>query len=137
MFRELVAAGAATLALATVELAQPKGYGRVVRNAQRLVTGIVEEKDASYAQRVIREVNTGLMSAPTAQLRTWLAAVNNDNAGGEFYLTDIVAMAVAAGLEVATVAADASEVEGANDRAQPARLERALQQRPVDRKGDG
>src|SRR3546814_15074989 len=71
------------------------------------------------------------MSAPTAQLRTWLAAVNNDNAGGEFYLTDIVAMAVAAGLEVATVAADASEVEGANDRAQLARLERALQQRQV------
>src|SRR3546814_19271396 len=118
MFRELVAAGAATLALATVELAQPKGYGRVVRNAQRLVTGIVEEKDASYAQRVIREVNTGLMSAPTAQLRPWLAAVNNDNAGGEVYLNDIVAMAVAAGLHVAMRSPDATQIEEGNQEAQ-------------------
>lgn len=129
MLRELVAAGTATLALATVELEQPKGYGRIVRDAQRRVTGIVEEKDASAAQRAIREANTGLMSAPAERLRAWLAAVNNNNASGEFYLTDIVAMAVAAELEVATVAAEASEVEGANDRTQLARLERALQHR--------
>lgn len=131
MLRELVAAGSATLALATVELEQPRGYGRIVRNAQRHVTGIVEEKDASDAQRAIREINTGLMSAPAARLRAWLAAVGNDNASGEFYLTDVVAMAAAAGLEVATVTATPSEVEGANDRAQLARLERSLQQRQI------
>lgn len=128
MLRELVAAGAAALALATVELEQPKGYGRIVRNAQQRVTGIVEEKDASDAQRAIGEVNTGLMSAPAVRLRAWLSEVNNDNASGEFYLTDVVAMAVADGLEVATVTATASEVEGANDRVQLARLERTLQQ---------
>jgi bifunctional UDP-N-acetylglucosamine pyrophosphorylase/glucosamine-1-phosphate N-acetyltransferase len=130
--RELVAAGGKTLALATVELEQPQGYGRIVRNRQRDVTGIVEEKDATARQRTIREINTGLMSAPAKRLRGWLANVRNDNANGEFYLTDIVAMAAKAGLKIATVDADPREVEGANDRAQLARLERMLQQRQAE-----
>ncbi|NKF20762.1 bifunctional UDP-N-acetylglucosamine diphosphorylase/glucosamine-1-phosphate N-acetyltransferase GlmU [Solimonas sp. C16B3] len=130
--RALVQAGRKTLALATVELDGPQGYGRIVRNRQKRVTGIVEQKDATPRQRAIREVNTGLMSAPAKRLRGWLAKVGNDNAAGEFYLTDIVAMAVKAKLEVATVTADANEVEGANDRLQLARLERLLQQRQVD-----
>lgn len=129
MLRELVAAGAQTLAIATVELAVPRGYGRIVRNRQRLVRGIVEEKDATARQRTITEVNTGLMCAPAKRLRGWLARVRDHNASGEFYLTDIVAMAAKAGLEVATIAAEPSEVEGANDRVQLARLERLLQGR--------
>ncbi|NGY05630.1 UDP-N-acetylglucosamine diphosphorylase/glucosamine-1-phosphate N-acetyltransferase [Solimonas terrae] len=132
MLRELLSAGTQTLALATVELEQPRGYGRIVRNRQALVTGIVEEKDASVRQRAIREVNTGLMSGPAKRLRGWLAKVKNDNANGEFYLTDIVAMAAKAGLKIATVNADAREVEGANDRAQLAGLERRLQLRQTD-----
>lgn len=128
MLRDLVAAGRA-LALATVELDAPRGYGRIVRDRRRRVTGIVEEKDATAKQRAIREVNTGLMSAPAERLRGWLTKVKNKNASGEFYLTDVVAMAAKAGLAIATVAADPAEVEGANDRAQLARLERLLQAR--------
>ncbi|MGH8446508.1 MAG: bifunctional UDP-N-acetylglucosamine diphosphorylase/glucosamine-1-phosphate N-acetyltransferase GlmU [Solimonas sp.] len=128
----LVQAGARTLAVATVEPDDPQGYGRIVRNRQKLVTGIVEEKDASARQRAIREINTGLLSVPAKKLRGWLAKVKNDNAKGEFYLTDIVAMAAKGGLKVATVAADTAEVEGANDRVQLARLERSLQRRQAE-----
>ncbi len=127
--RELVTAGARTLAVATVELADPFGYGRILRDRGRRVTGIVEEKDATPRQRAIREINTGLLAVPAKRLRGWLAKVKNGNAKGEYYLTDIVAMAAKGGLKVATVAAHAAEVEGANDRAQLARLERVLQQR--------
>jgi bifunctional UDP-N-acetylglucosamine pyrophosphorylase/glucosamine-1-phosphate N-acetyltransferase len=132
MLRELVAAGARTLALATVELDQPHGYGRIVRDGRKRVTGIVEQKDATPRQQAIREINTGLLSAPSKRLRGWLAKVRNVNATGEFYLTDIVAMAAQAKLKVATVTADAREVEGVNDRVQLARLERALQQRQTE-----
>jgi bifunctional UDP-N-acetylglucosamine pyrophosphorylase/glucosamine-1-phosphate N-acetyltransferase len=129
----LVAAGDDTLALVTVELAEPKGYGRIVRNAEGAVTGVVEENDASDAEKRIREVNTGLMSMPATRLKQWLAQVGNDNAKGEYYLTDIVAMAMASGLKVATVsAASAEEVEGANDRVQLARLERFHQRQQAD-----
>lgn len=127
--RALMTAGARTLAVATVELADPFGYGRIVRDRSKRVTGIVEEKDATPRQRQICEVNTGLLAVPAKKLRGWLAKVKNNNAKGEYYLTDIVAMAAKAGLKVATVSADPAEVEGANDRAQLARLERVLQQR--------
>ncbi len=98
----LAAADGTKLALLTVELADASGYGRVLRSAGAGVRAIVEEKDATPAERAIREVYTGIMAVPTAHLRRWLAALRNDNAQGEFYLTDIVAMAVADGVPVVT-----------------------------------
>jgi bifunctional UDP-N-acetylglucosamine pyrophosphorylase/glucosamine-1-phosphate N-acetyltransferase len=117
------------LALLTIKLADPTGYGRIVRDASgEQVLAIVEHKDASDAQRAIKEVYTGMMAAPTAQLKRWLARLNNDNAQGEYYLTDVVAMAQADG--VAVVAAqprDEVEVLGVNSPAQLADLERRHQ----------
>ena len=81
----------------TVEPTEPRGYGRIVRSDSGAITAIVEEKDATAAQRAIREVYTGAMAAPTAALKRWLAALSNDNAAGEYYLTDVVERAVAAG----------------------------------------
>ena len=128
----LVESGRRTLALVTVELAQPKGYGRILRS-RGAVTGIVEENDATARQKAIREINTGLMAAPAKKLKAWIAKVGNKNAKREYYLTDIVAMAVKARLKVATVsAANAQEVEGVNDRLQLARLERLYQQRQAN-----
>ncbi|HRY89011.1 MAG TPA: NTP transferase domain-containing protein, partial [Rubrivivax sp.] len=93
--RALAAAcGGGRLALLTIELADATGYGRVLRDAAGGVAGIVEHKDASAAQRTIREVYTGMMAAPTAALKRWVGALTNDNAQREYYLTDIVAMAV-------------------------------------------
>ena len=124
----LLDAGRRRLAVLSVELDDPTGYGRILRNRQRTVTGIVEEKEASVRQKRIREVNTGFIAAPAKRLRAWLAKIRNDNAKKEFYLTDVVALAVKDGLEVATVAAaSADEVEGANDRLQLARMERRFQ----------
>lgn len=91
------------LVLLTVNLDNPAGYGRIVRDAQGDVQCIVEEKDATPEQREIREVNTGILLAPTGQLRMWLAKLGNNNAQGEYYLTDIVAMAVQQGVAVHTV----------------------------------
>ena len=126
--RALVAAGHEALALLTTELADPTGYGRIVRDPHGAVAAIVEDKDASAAQRGIREINTGLLTAPAAQLRRWIDRVDNANAKQEYYLTDIVAMAVAERYAVSSVHAEAADVEGANDRAQLARLERRCQQ---------
>jgi bifunctional UDP-N-acetylglucosamine pyrophosphorylase/glucosamine-1-phosphate N-acetyltransferase len=121
------------LALLTIELADASGYGRVLRTADGGVTGIVEHKDASAAQRGVREVYTGMMAAPTAALKRWVAALRNDNAQREYYLTDIVAMAVAEGVPVvATKAADETEVLGVNSPAQLAELERRLQRRQAE-----
>jgi bifunctional UDP-N-acetylglucosamine pyrophosphorylase / glucosamine-1-phosphate N-acetyltransferase len=115
------------LALLTIELADPSGYGRIVRQGQA-VTAIVEHKDANPAQRAIREVYTGIMAAPTAWLKRAVMALSNDNAQREYYLTDIVALAVAEGLPVvATTAASESEVLGVNSPAQLADLERRYQ----------
>jgi len=117
------------LVLLTVNLANPTGYGRIVRNAQGDVQRIVEEKDATPDQREIAEVNTGILLAPTEKLRTWLGGLQNDNAQREYYLTDIVAMAVAEGVPVHTVQpSHAWEVEGINSKAQLAALERTWQQ---------
>ncbi len=116
------------LVLLTVNLANPTGYGRIVRNRDGDVQCIVEEKDATPEQREIREVNTGIVLAPTAALRAWLARLQNNNAQGEYYLTDIVAMAVAQGMPVHTVQPrDAWEVEGINSKTQLAQLERTWQ----------
>ena len=135
--RALVAAcDGAKLALLTIRLADPSGYGRVLRGdaAGRdareggRVHGIVEDRDATAAQRDIDEVYTGMMAAPTAQLKRWLAALSNDNAQGEYYLTDVVAMAAADGVPVVVVPArDETEVLGVNSPAQLADLERRFQ----------
>ena len=117
------------LVLLTVNLENPAGYGRIVRNAQGDVTGIVEEKDASAEQREICEVNTGIMLAPTKALRDWLTNLGNGNAQGEYYLTDVVGMAVQQGVAVHTVQpAHEWEIHGINSKQQLAVLERTWQQ---------
>ena len=116
------------LALLTIVLADPTGYGRIVRGAEGSVLGIVEHKDATAAQRAIGEVYTGMMAAPTAMLKRWVMALKNDNAQREYYLTDIVAMAVAEGVPVvASPAAGQAEVLGVNSPHQLADLERRYQ----------
>jgi bifunctional UDP-N-acetylglucosamine pyrophosphorylase/glucosamine-1-phosphate N-acetyltransferase len=120
------------LALLTVELDDPAGYGRILRDGDA-VLGIVEDKDATPEQRAIREVYTGMMAAPTGALKRWLARLTNDNAQGEFYLTDVVAMAEAEGLPVvATHARTETEVLGVNSPAQLAELERRYQRARAD-----
>jgi bifunctional UDP-N-acetylglucosamine pyrophosphorylase/glucosamine-1-phosphate N-acetyltransferase len=129
----LAAAGNAKLALLTVELDDASGYGRVLRGDDAGVRAIVEHKDATPAERAIREVYTGIMAAPTAPLKRWLAALRNDNAQGEYYLTDIVAMAVAEGVPVVTAQAGSeAEVLGVNSPLQLADLERRLQRAQAD-----
>jgi bifunctional UDP-N-acetylglucosamine pyrophosphorylase/glucosamine-1-phosphate N-acetyltransferase len=126
--RNLQAAANQGLALLTETLSDPTGYGRIVRHAQGHVTAIVEQKDATDTQRLIQEVNTGMLVAQTALLKKWLQALNNQNAQGEYYLTDIVAMAVSQGITIQTVQPQAHyETLGVNSRAQQATLERLWQ----------
>ncbi len=126
------ACGGTRLALLTVMLNDPTGYGRIVRQGDS-VRAIVEHKDATPEQRCIREGYTGMMAVPTAQLKRWLAALKNDNAQGEYYLTDIVAFAVADGVPVtAALAADETEVLGVNSPLQLAELERRFQRRRAE-----
>ncbi|MGE8421111.1 bifunctional UDP-N-acetylglucosamine diphosphorylase/glucosamine-1-phosphate N-acetyltransferase GlmU [Pseudomonas sp.] len=118
------------LGLLTVNLDDPTGYGRIVRDAQGQVAAIVEHKDANDAQKAIKEGNTGILAVPGARLAEWLGRLSNNNAQGEYYLTDVIAMAVADGLVVATEQPlDPMEVQGANDRRQLAELERHFQLR--------
>ena len=117
------------LTLLTLHLSNPSGYGRIVRDVANNVSRIVEEKDATAEQRAIREVNTGILAVPTRLLRDWLAKLKNDNAQDEYYLTDIVAMAVAQAVAVHTVhPAHEWEVMGINSKVQLAELERIWQQ---------
>ena len=116
------------LVLLTVQLNNPAGYGHIVRDEQGDVLGIVEEKDASIEERDIHEVNTGILLAPTAQLRAWLAKLQNNNSQAEYYLTDIVGMAVQQGIAVHTVQPTHEwEIHGINGKAQLAALERVWQ----------
>lgn len=118
-----------TLSLLTLNLDNPSGYGRIVRDGGGKVISIVEQKDASPAQLAIAEVNTGILAAPSQMLKKWLAKLGNKNAQGEYYLTDIVAMAVAQGLKVSTTQpAQAWEVMGINSKVQLAELERIWQE---------
>jgi len=115
------------VALLTLELDDPHGYGRIVRS-RGAVRRIVEEKDASKAERALREINTGIMVLPTARLKTWLAGLQNKNAQKEYYLTDLVAAAVADKVPVGTAQPGAAwEILGVNSKAQLAELERIFQ----------
>lgn len=131
--KTLLHAGKDALAILTIELGDPSGYGRIVRNAAGSVISIVEQKDASASQLAIREINTGIMALPTARLGEWLGALSNDNAQKEYYLTDIVGMAVAAGLAIRTTPAQGEwEVLGVNSKVQLAQLERIAQRRSAE-----
>jgi bifunctional UDP-N-acetylglucosamine pyrophosphorylase/glucosamine-1-phosphate N-acetyltransferase len=128
----LDATGDDELSVLTVDMDDPSGYGRILRNGDR-VRGIVEERDASDDQRAIAEINTGVMACGGARLRGWLAGLRNDNAQGEYYLTDVIAMAVGDAITVHGIKAqDQVEVMGINDKKQLAEAERALQARLVD-----
>jgi len=131
--KRLLQAGRDGLAILTVDLADPTGYGRIVRDEHGQVCRIVEQKDASEAEKAIREINTGIMAMPTARLGEWLSSLKNDNAQGEYYLTDVVALAVAEGLPVRTAQPDGEwEVLGVNSKVQLAELERQHQRNIAD-----
>ncbi|MFT3789871.1 MAG: bifunctional UDP-N-acetylglucosamine diphosphorylase/glucosamine-1-phosphate N-acetyltransferase GlmU [Rudaea sp.] len=120
----------AALAVLAADLSDPSGYGRVLLDAAQRVTGIVEEKDATPAQRAVRTINTGVIAADAARLRGWLARLDNNNAQGEFYLTDVFALAAADGASaLAILSTDPNAIAGANDAWQLAQLERRYQQR--------
>jgi bifunctional UDP-N-acetylglucosamine pyrophosphorylase/glucosamine-1-phosphate N-acetyltransferase len=130
----VAAASAGALALLTQHLEQPKGYGRIVRDAAGRVARIVEEKDAAEAERRIGEVNTGILAAPRARLERWLAGLRNDNAQGEYYLTDVVAAAVADGVPIEVRHPRAAhECLGVNSKAELASLERRIQMNTAQR----
>jgi bifunctional UDP-N-acetylglucosamine pyrophosphorylase / glucosamine-1-phosphate N-acetyltransferase len=124
--RLVAAAGPDAVSLLSVMLPDPTGYGRIVRDGAGNVARIVEHKDANAKERAIHESNTGLMCVPAGRLKGWLAALRNDNAQGEYYLTDVIVMAVRSGCEVhAVVAPTVTEVLGVNDKVQLAELEAA------------
>jgi len=129
--RKLVAkAKAGKVAVLTAELADPSGYGRIVRGAKGAITAIVEHKDASTAQRAIREINTGLLACQAGRLAKMVARLKANNAQGEYYLTDVIGLAVRDGLSVVGVSAESEdEVLGINDKAQLADAERIFRRR--------
>ena len=117
-----------TMGLLTINLDQPTGYGRIVRNTKGDITEIIEQKDASAEQLKITEVNTGVLALQSSQLSDWLPKITNNNAQGEYYLTDLVAIAREAGVEIISVNPEsATEVDGVNNRVQLSQLERAHQ----------
>jgi bifunctional UDP-N-acetylglucosamine pyrophosphorylase/glucosamine-1-phosphate N-acetyltransferase len=122
------------VAVLSARVTDPTGYGRVVRDAAGRVTRIVEERDATAAERSIDEINTGILVAPTPRLKSWVAQLGNDNAQREYYLTDVIALAVREGTPVAVcVAPDASQTLGVNSKSQLAQLERIVQRRSAER----
>ncbi len=131
--QSLVAAAPSGFGLMTMNLDDPTGYGRILRNKQGQVQGIVEQKDASPEQLQIREVNTGIMLVDARSLEAWLEQITPQNAQGEYYLTDIVALAVAQGVDISVAQpAESVEAEGVNDRLQLAALERVYQRWQAD-----
>lgn len=126
----LEAAAAGALAVLTARLDNPRGYGRILRKKSGEITGIVEERDANARQMAINEINTGVLAGPAGRLREWLPRIGNDNAQGEYYLTDAVALAVADEVLVQGIeAAEASETRGINNRAELAAAEAVLRRR--------
>jgi len=131
--RQLLEAAGDGVAITTAELDDPRGYGRIVRKAGR-VERIVEEKDASSAERGVREINAGLMALPGRRLGGWLGAIGNRNAQKEYYLTDVVTLALRDGVTINAVKVDdAIEVAGVNSKRELALLERELQRRHAER----
>lgn len=132
--RRLVALASTTpLAVLTAELADPSGYGRILRDAAGQVVRIVEDKDATPDERSIHEINTGFLVADRARLASWLEQIDDHNAQGEYYLTDVIALAVRDGVAVATTQPAAlHEVAGVNDRVQLAELERIYQRQQAE-----
>lgn len=121
------------LTLLTVKLDNPMGYGRIVRNAAGEIQAIVEQKDASPEQLEINEVNTGILAVSAKYLNEWLPKLSSNNAQGEYYLTDIIAMAVSQGVAVSAIhPQDEYEVQGVNDRLQLSQLERVYQRQLAD-----
>lgn len=121
------------LGLLTVHLANPTGYGRIIRNSEGNVVAIVEQKDATPEQLAVTEVNTGIMAVPTALLREWLPKLSSNNAQGEYYLTDIIAMAAEQGVTIAAQHPSCEqEVQGVNNRVQLAELERWFQRQQAE-----
>ncbi len=136
--RPLAEGAADRVCMLTAMVDDADGYGRVVRDAGKQVQCVVEHKDASRAQLEIREINTGIFAYPTARLAGWLDRLDNNNAQGEYYLTDVLPMALKDHVNVEAVAcADVTQVQGVNNRAQLAQLERAHQQRIAQRLLDG
>ncbi len=124
------AAGGEALGVLSVRMQDPTGYGRIVRDRAGTVARIVEHKDANQKERAIDEVNTGLMAASAKRMREWLAQLRNDNAQGEYYLTDVVVLAAKAGLKVNAILADSEdEVLGVNDKVQLAEVEAVYRKR--------
>jgi bifunctional UDP-N-acetylglucosamine pyrophosphorylase/glucosamine-1-phosphate N-acetyltransferase len=132
--RRLLEASREGLAVLTAELADPSGYGRVIRDPGGRIARIVEHKDASAAERAVREINAGFLATSAARLRAWLAGLGNDNAQGEYYLTDIIARAAKESVPVLAVRADDPyEIAGVNSKAELAALERVVQERQAQR----
>lgn len=122
-----------SMGLLTVQLDDPSGYGRIIRDANQKVAAIVEQKDASTEQLQVKEVNTGILALTTTQLQRWLPRLSNANAQGEYYLTDIIGMAYEEGTEIRSVNPQSTaEVEGVNNRQQLAALERVYQREQAD-----
>jgi len=135
--RALLAASAGGMAVLTERLADPTGYGRIVRDAQGGIVRIVEHKDANPDERRINEVNTGIIAAPTSRLKPWLARLRNDNAQQEYYLTDVIGFSVGDGVPVNVAHPSASwETLGVNSRVQQAELERVWQREQALRQLD-
>lgn len=132
--QRLLDAAGQGVAVLTETLSDPTGYGRIVRNAAGHVTRIVEHKDAKPEELALNEVNTGILCAPTARLKDWLNRIDNNNAQGEYYLTDIIALAVQDQVQVSAAQPDANwETLGVNSRIQQAQLERAWQKEQARR----
>jgi len=130
----LKAAGSGRLALLTAELERPAGYGRVIRDKAGQVARIVESKDATPEEAAVREVNTGFLAVPATRLKKWLAGLRDHNAQGEYYLTDIIAMAVAEGVPIATRSPqDISEILGVNSKQELAQVERIHQKQQAEK----
>ncbi|MAQ61199.1 MAG: UDP-N-acetylglucosamine diphosphorylase/glucosamine-1-phosphate N-acetyltransferase [Gammaproteobacteria bacterium] len=126
-------ARAGELGIVTANMSDPAQLGRILRNETDSIEAIVEHKDATQQQRAIHEINSGILAAPTHLLRSWLAEVQPSNQQGEYYLTDVVALAVNDGVSVqGIVVDDANEVIGVNDRVQLSQVERILQRRQAD-----
>ncbi len=130
----MIAGGGDRLTILTAELDEPAGYGRIVRNRRGSITSIVEEKDASAAQRKIGEINSGIMTLPTTRLKDWISRLNNHTAQREYYLTGVVPLALEDKIALASVkAVDRWEILGVNSKEQLAQLERIYQRRLATR----